>query len=225
MIPRADVERVARALPFLSKLDGPLLQDFASEASLATIPAGRELMAEGDRVQAVPLLMSGEIRVYRIGESGREITLYRFGQGECCVLTADAIVGRRGFPARARVEEEVELVSIPGPVFEAWLARSPAWRQFVFDAMARRVTSLVDTVDDVAFGRMDTRVSSLLLARLAGGKSSIRLTHQDIADELGSSREVVSRILEDLQARSLVRLFRGGLEVLQPEMLRRSTVS
>jgi CRP/FNR family transcriptional regulator len=225
LIPRADVVRVARALPFLSKLEGGLLQEFATEASLTRIPAGRELMAEGDRVQAVPLLMSGEIRVYRIGESGREITLYRFGQGECCVLTADAIVGRRGFPARARVEDEVEAVFVPGAVFEAWLAQSPAWRQFVFDAMARRLTSLVDTVDDVAFGRMDTRVSSLLLARSTRHEASVRITHQEIADELGSSREVVSRILEDLQARGLVRLFRGGLEVLQRELLRNSTVS
>jgi CRP/FNR family transcriptional regulator len=189
------------------------------------IPAGRDVMAEGDRAQAVPILMSGEIRVFRVGESGREITLYRFGQGECCVLTADSILCHRLFPARARVEEEVEVAFVPAAVFEDWLARSPVWRQFVFEAMARRLTTLMDTLDDVAFRRMDTRVSSLLLERSKSGGPSIRTTHQEIADELGSSREVVSRILEDLQGRGLIRLYRGGLEVVEPQRLQSSTAS
>ena len=225
MIPRADVERVAAALPFLTRIEKDLVQDFARQATLARIPAGRDVMAEGDRAQAIPILMSGEIRVFRIGESGREITLYRFGQGECCVLTADSILGNRSFPAHARVEEEVEVAFVPAPVFEGWLARSSIWRQFVFDAMAKRLTSLMDTLDQVAFRRMDTRVSALILERSGRGESSIRITHQEIADELGSSREVVSRILEDLQGRGLIRLFRGGVEVVERQLLQTSTLS
>lgn len=225
MIPLADVGRVAARIPFLMKVEKDLVQDFARQATLVRIAAGRDVMAEGDRAQAVPLLMSGEIRVFRIGDSGREITLYRFGQGECCVLTADSILGHRSFPARARVEEEVEVAFVPAAAFEDWLARSPVWRQFVFDAMTRRLTSLMDTLDDVAFRRMDTRVSSFLLDRSKVGGSSIRITHQAIADELGSSREVVSRILEDLQGRGLVRLFRGGVEVLKRQLLQGSTLS
>ena len=223
MISPGDVRRVAAALPFLTNVERELVQDFATQVTLATIPAGRDVMAEGDRVQAIPILMSGEIRVFRIGESGREITLYRFGQGECCVLTADSILGNRSFPARARVEAEVEVAFVPAAVFEAWLARSAAWRQFVFDAMARRLTSLMDTLEAVAFRRMDTRVSSLLLDKLTAGERSIRITHQDIADELGSSREVVSRILEDLEGRGLIRLFRGGVEVVERRLLQSST--
>jgi CRP/FNR family transcriptional regulator len=224
MIPPDAVERVAAALPFLRKVEKSLLGDFAEHVTIAQMPAGLDVMAEGDRAQAVPILMSGEIRVFRTGDSGREITLYRFRQGECCVLSADAILGRRLFPARARVEEETEAAMVPGAVFEDWLARSPAWRQYVFEAMARRLTLLMNTLDEVAFGRMDTRVSSLLLER-SRGTSTIRATHQEIADELGSSREVVSRILEDLQSRGLVRLFRGGLEVTDRQLLRSSTVS
>ena len=225
MITSADVERVARALPFLTRLEPDLVRDFAKQATLARIPAGRDVMAEGDRVQAVPILMSGEIRVFRVGESGREITLYRFGRGECCVLTADSILGNHAFPAQARVEAEVEVAFVPAPVFAAWLARSQAWTQFVFDAMTRRLTSLMDTLDDVAFRRMDTRVSSLLLERSTSGARSVQITHQAIADELGSSREVVSRILEDLQGRGLIRLFRGGVEVVEPQLLQSTTLS
>jgi CRP/FNR family transcriptional regulator len=223
MIPPAAVKRVADALPFLTKVEQSVLQDFAKRASLATLPAGLDIMAEGDRAQAVPILMSGEIRVFRIGDSGREITLYRFRRGECCVLSADAILGHHSFPARARVEEEAEVAFIPAAVFEEWLASSPIWRQFVFDAMARRLTSLMDTVDDVAFRRMDTRVASLLLEKSRSSGPSIRATHQEIADELGSSREVVSRILEDLQSRGLIRLFRGGVEVVELRLLHSTT--
>jgi len=225
LIPLADVERVAAALPFLTKVEKDLLQDFARQVTLVRISAGRDVMAEGDRAQAVPIILSGEIRVFRIGESGREITLYRFGRGECCVLTADSILGHRLFPAHARIEEEVEVAFVPAAAFEDWLARSPVWRQFVFNAMTRRLTSLMDTLDDVAFRRMDTRVSTLLLERSGRGEARIRITHQEIADELGSSREVVSRILEDLQGRGLIRLFRGGMEVVERHLLQRSTLS
>jgi CRP/FNR family transcriptional regulator len=225
LIPIGDVERVAAALPFLQRIEKDLVQDFARQVTLARIPAGRDLMAEGDRAQAVPIVLSGEIRVFRIGESGREITIYRFRQGECCVLSADAILGHKAFPAQARVEEEVEVAFVPATVFEHWLAQSPIWRQFVFDAMARRLTSLMDTLDDVAFRRMDTRVSALLLERAGGREASVRITHQEIADELGSSREVVSRILEDLQGRVLVCLFRGGVEVKKPLLMQTSTAS
>lgn len=222
MIPVADVERVAAALAFLQQVEPDLLRDFARQASLHRLEAGRDIMAEGDRAQAVPIVLSGEIRVFQIGETGREITIYRFRQGECCVLSAGAILGRTAFPAHARVEDDVEVVFVPAPVFEDWLGRSPVWRQFVFGAMARRLTSLMDTLDEVAFQRMDIRVSALLLERAGNQETSIRITHQEIVDELGSSREVVSRILEDLQGRGFVRLFRGGIEVLKPLLLQTS---
>jgi CRP/FNR family transcriptional regulator len=224
MIPPAAVERVADALPFLTKVERSVLEDFATKATLATLPAGLDIMAEGERAQAVPILISGEIRVFRTGESGREITLYRFGRGQCCVLSADAILGHHAFPARARVEEASEVALVPAGVFEDWLARSPVWRQFVFEAMAKRLTSLMETLDAVAFKRLDTRVSSLLLERSQAGGNSIRITHQEIADELGSSREVVSRILEDLQSRGLIRLLRGEVEVIERQLLQSSTL-
>lgn len=205
-------------------VEGELGQEFARQVTLASIPAGRDLMAEGDRAEAVPLVISGQIRVFRIGESGREITLYRLGRSECCVLSADSILGHRLFPACAQVEEEAEVAFIPASVFDSWLARSPAWRQFVFGAMSRRLMSLIDTLDGVAFRRMDGRVASLLLERSRQESPRVRTTHQEIADELGSSREVVSRILEDFQARGQLRLSRGIVEILEPDLLANSAV-
>ena len=218
MIASQDRETISASIPLLQALSTPLREDFFQRANLARIPAGRDVMVEGDRVEAIPLLLSGTIRVYRIGESGREITLYRFSRGECCVLTADSILGKKLFPACAQVEEEVEVVFIPAAAFDDWLGRSPEWRAFVFEAMSRRLLSLIDTLDEVAFGRMDARVASLLL-RVAGEAVLARMTHQDIADELGSSREVISRILEDFQSRGLLRLSRGAVELLDAEAL------
>jgi CRP/FNR family transcriptional regulator len=193
-------------------------------ASLARFEAGRDLMAAGDRVEAVPVIISGTIRVFWIGESGREITLYRFGPGECCVLSADSILGNRLFPARAQVAETVEVAFIPAPVFNALLARSAEWRARVFGAMSQRLLSLMDTLDAVAFGHMDTRVASLLLQRAGHQPALLRITHQQIADELGSAREVISRVLEDLRARGVLKLARGSIEVIHPEALESSIV-
>lgn len=218
MIEQRDQQRVFAAFPFLATLGEALRDEFFQQATLAMIPSGRDVMTEGDRIDAVPLLLSGTIRVYRIGESGREITVYRFGEGEGCVLTADSILGNKLFPACAQVEDEVEVAFVPAAAFNDWLARSPAWREFVFQAMSRRLLSLLDTLDEVAFGRMDARVASLLL-RLAGEATTIRITHQEIADELGSSREVISRILEDFQSRGLISLSRGSLEIVEPRSL------
>jgi CRP/FNR family transcriptional regulator len=222
VILQTDLDRVQSALPFLARLESDLRQEFVRDATLSRIPVGKDVLVEGDRVEGVPLLISGEIRVYRIGESGREITLYRFGQGECCVLSADSILGNRLFPACARAEEEVEVVFIPARVFDSWLGRSSAWRRFVFEAMAKRLLSLMDTLDAVAFSRMDARVATLLGERSGERKTTIRITHQEIADELGSSREVISRILEGIQARGQIRLTRGTVEILAPESLSKS---
>ncbi|HEU0073453.1 MAG TPA: Crp/Fnr family transcriptional regulator [Dehalococcoidia bacterium] len=218
MIEASDQQRVSDTFPFLATLGEVLRQEFFQKATLARLPSGRDVMAEGDRIEAIPLVLSGTIRVYRIGETGREITIYRFERGECCVLSADSILGNKLFPACAQVEDEVEVAFIPAAAFDDWLARSPAWREFVFQAMSRRLLSLLDTLDDVAFGRMDARVASLLLRR-AGDPGTIQITHQEIADELGSSREVISRILEDFQSRGLIRLSRGSVRVAEPQSL------
>ena len=219
MIEKSDGVRVKAALPLGRLLGEDHADQFLRQASLARIPAGRDVMAEGDRVEAIPLVLSGSIRVLKIGESGREITLYRFSRGECCVLTADSILGDHLFPASAQIEEEAEVAFVPKAAFDAWLASSAPWRRFVFEAMSRRLLSLMETLDQVAFGRMDSRVAALLLQRSDGQASTLKVTHQEIADELGSSREVISRILEDLQSRRLISLSRGAVRVVEPGSL------
>lgn len=219
MLTPAEFDRLTHALPFLGRAEADHLRDFKQVAFSVRIPAGKDVFVEGDAANAIALLLSGVVRVYKIGETGREITLYRFGQGESCILTANAILSRQTFPAIATVEHEAEAVMIPAEKFRLWVKRWDAWRDFVFELLSQRLASVLTLVDEVAFQRMDARVAHLLLQREVGGEV-IAITHQEIAAELGSSREVISRILEDFAERGLVRTARGTVEVVDNEKLR-----
>ena len=205
--------RIQRDLPFLLHADPQMARDFQSQAFFARIPAGKDVFVEGDQADAIALLISGVVRVYKIGETGREITLYRFGLGESCILTANAILSRKSFPAIATVEKEAEAVMIPAEVFRDWVRRHDLWRAFVFDLLSDRLSTVMAVVDEVVFQRMDRRVAAWLLKR-AARENPIRTTHQEIAADLGSSREVISRILEDFSQRSWVEVGRGTVAIL-----------
>jgi CRP/FNR family transcriptional regulator len=218
MISPEQIDRVVSRLPVLQQAGPELLREFVETAFLARIPAGRDIFVEGDRVQSIALLISGVVRVYKIGETGREITLYRFGLGESCILTANAILSYQSFPAIATVERDAEAVMVPADVFRDWVGRFDLWRRFVFDLLALRLATVLAVVDEVAFRRMDARVSELLLRRSQAGHP-LRITHQEIAAELGSSREVISRILEDFADRRLIRTGRGTIEIVDAQGL------
>ncbi len=223
MISQAELQRIVRALPVLQSADPVWTREFTQAAYLARIPAGRDVFTEGDSADAIALLLSGVVRVYKIGDTGREITLYRFGLGESCILTANAILNRQSFPAIATVEEEAEAVMIPAGDFRDWVHRYEPWRVFVFDLLSQRLASVMAIVDEVVFRRVDVRIASLLLRR-GRMQNPVRITHQEVAAEIGSSREVVSRILEGFSAENLIRPARGALEILDFEGLQaRST--
>jgi CRP/FNR family transcriptional regulator len=213
MIDQGQYERIARTLPLLRSADPELVREFEQAAHYAHIPVGRDVFAEGDQVDAIALLISGVVRVYTIGETGREITLYRFGTGESCILTANAILSQQSFPAIATVEREAEAVMIPAGTFRDWVRRHDLWREFVFDLLSQRLASVMAIVEEVAFQRMDTRLAAFLVER-SRSQNPVLMTHQEIAAELGSSREVISRILEDFAGRGLIRTARGAIEIL-----------
>jgi CRP/FNR family transcriptional regulator, anaerobic regulatory protein len=220
MISDSDFKRIAVALPVLRHQDSALDREFRQKAFLARIPAGREVFAEGDRPGGVALLLSGVVRVYKIGDTGREITLYRFGHGESCILTASTVLNRQSFPAFAVVEEEAEAVMVPADDFRDWVHRHEPWRSFVFDLLSQRLSSVIELIDEVTFRRMDARIAAFLIER-AGWQNPVPITHQAIASELGSSREVVSRILEGFAAQGMIRPSRGSIEVSDFEALRK----
>jgi CRP/FNR family transcriptional regulator len=220
MIKNEEFERVSQALPFLQDAGPRMVREFMANAYFARLPARHDVFAEGDGADAIALLLSGRVRVYKIGENGREITLYRFGPGESCVLTANAILSRQSFPALATVETAVEAIMIPADVFRDWIDRFDPWRSFFFDLLAQRLATMLAVVDEVTFRRLDVRLAALLLQR-GDLQNPIAVTHQKLASELGSSREVISRLLADFADDGLIKMMRGEIEIMDRDGLSR----
>jgi CRP/FNR family transcriptional regulator len=218
VINQEQYSRIARVLSVLQQADPQLVREFQQSAFFARIPSGRDVFVEGDRADAIALLISGVVRVYKIGETGREITLYRFGHGESCILTANAILSQQSFPAIATVEQEAEAVMIPAEAFRDWVRRYDLWREYVFDLFSQRLSLVMAVVDEVVFRRMDTRLAAFLLNR-SRLQNPLRITHQEIAAELGSSREVISRLIEDFGSEGIVNAGRGTIEILDFDSL------
>lgn len=218
MLTEEQVSRIVNILPILQQADANAVQEFQRIAYYARIPTGKDIFAQGDQVGAIALLISGVVRVYKISDTGREITLYRFGTGESCILTANAILNNQLFSALATVEEEAEAIMIPADHFRNWINQTEIWRVFVFDLLSQRLSSVMEIVEEVAFGRMDVRVATLLLDH-SKSQNPIVITHHEIATELGSSREVISRILGSLAKSGMIQLSRGTIDVLDHESL------
>ena len=172
-------------------------------------------MKRGDQVfgpMNVPdslfFLYEGRIRVSQSSESGREIVLYRVDAGESCVLTTACMLAEEAYNAEGIAETDVTAIVLPKPAFDRLAAEEDAFRNFVFAAYSRRLIDLLRVVDDVAFGRIDVRLAGRLLT-LGQGLKEIRTTHQALASELGTAREVISRVLNDFHKRDLIAQSRG----------------
>jgi len=154
------------------------------------------------------LLLEGAVRVQQLSEKGREIVLYRVRAGESCVLTTACLLAFEDYSAQGIAETDVEAVAIPLQTFDQLVSQSSQFRQFVFTAYSRRITELFHIIEDVAFQRIDIRLAEKLL-ELSAGDAQIRITHQQLAAELGTAREVISRQLSEFQRRHWVEQARG----------------
>ncbi len=195
--------------------------EFEKYALRKKVEKGEILSVEGGSCGYIPLVERGIIRVFKIGSSGREVTLYRIGPGESCILTVSCALTNKEFPAVAKVEKEGEIFLIPSQIFKDWLERFAFWKRYVFELLSKRLLSILEKLDDISFRRMDGRVAEFLLNHLPENKRIVRVTHQEIARELGSSREVISRILKELEKERVITLHRGKIEILNPAALRR----
>lgn len=218
-MPTLTLAELETYFPFLQNADALVRQQAQAQAVRIELPADTHICWEGDSCQNLALLLRGTVRVYKIGETGREITLYRLERSESCVLTASCILSQRPFPALAITETPVQAILIPAPILRQWVAQFDGWRSYIFDLMAHRLAAVITTVEEVAFGRMDVRLARFL-AETAPASTSLHLTHQEIASELGTAREVISRILKDFEKEGLIGLARGQINLLDRDGLR-----
>lgn len=204
-----ELTNLLQMFPFLNDADQEFRGQMEKHFSIVKVPKGNCLFLEGDECHNFPLILAGLIRVYKLGESGKEITLYRLGPGDGCIMTASCILSRTAFPAIATVEELLETAILPSTVFREWMRRYEVWRNYVFGLVANNLSAIMATLEEVAFQRMDVRIAEFLMKRAKDSNNGIEITHQDIAMELGTSREVVSRILKHFEYEKLITLQRG----------------
>lgn len=180
---------------------------------------GAQVFGPANVPDSLFFLYDGRIRVSQSSDSGREITLYRVDAGESCVLTTACMLAEEAYNAEGVAETEITAVVLPKPAFDRLVAEEEAFRKFVFAAYSKRLIDLLRVVDDVAFGHMDVRLAERLLA-LAGDLKEIPATHQQLASELGTAREVVSRVLSDFQKREMIAQSRGRIALIDKNALR-----
>lgn len=195
---------------------------FIQQVSVARIPQGQFVCWEGDVCGQLAIVLSGTVRVFKTGENGREITLYRIEKNDSCVLTASCILSQSAFPAQAIVEEDVRAVLIPANTLKSWVKHYDIWRNYVFSLMSKRLAAVISTVEEIAFGRVDQRICNFLLTQTLGD-NRLHITHQEIAFELGSAREVVSRILKDYEKKNIIQLSRGLVTITDRKALQEQT--
>ncbi len=203
--------------PALAALEPPV-RDQLHLARPAALPADARVFGPGDPCRNYILVLSGSVRVQMLAENGREIVLFRIGPGETCILTTAGLLAGDAYAAEAMTESAVEAVMLPAPVFHDLLARSAPFRDFVFRAFGTRFGELMMLIQEIAFQRIDVRLARHLLDRAEGG--TVAATHQALAVELGTAREVVSRQLKEFERRGLVALDRGLVRLVRAPALR-----
>ncbi len=203
--------------PGLANLPSALVAEVERHAVPMHAPAGSVLFDAGLACQALPLVLEGDIRVSKRAENGREIRLYGVHPGELCIVTVSCLLGGNAYPATGIAETEVSALALPRPLFMTLTAQHAPFRDAVFGLFSERLTGLMTLVEEVAFHKLDQRLAAWLAARAP----TILASHQDIAQELGSVREIVSRLLKQFEEQQFVQLGRERIEVLAPLSLKR----
>lgn len=206
--------------PALARLEPESRARLRRAARPVTAPPGTTLFHVGDACERYVMVIAGSIRVWMVAENGREVVLYRVGPGETCILTTACLMAGEDYGAEAVAETEVRAVTLSVAAFDELATSSPVFRRFVFASYGTRLADLMLLIQEVAFRRVDVRLARFLLDH-RGEEGQLATTHQNLAVELGTAREVVSRQLKEFERRGIVALSRGGLRVVDDDRLRR----
>ena len=206
----------------LAQLPADIRKTLVEQSTVVALPRGAAVFGAGNIPDNLLLLLDGTVRVSQMSEGGREIVLYRVEAGQSCVLTTACLLAHEAYAAEGIAETDVRAVAIPKATFDRLTMDSPRFRDFVFAAYARRITDLFRVIDEVAFGKIDMRLADRLL-QMAPQAGPLRITHQQLATELGTAREVVSRQLSEFQRRGLIHQSRGAVEITDRPALARIT--
>ena len=192
-----------------------LLEEIASIGIQKNIRQGTMIMDIGEPISSMPLLLKGAIKVLREDDQGDELLLYFLEKGDTCAMTFSCCLGKHKSEIRAVAESDTELLLLPVEKMEVWMAKYRTWRQFILDSYHTRMLELLETVDALAFMRMDERLLKHLQDKAkVNHNESIQTTHQDIAFDLNTSRVVISRLLKKLENEGKIEMQRNQIKVI-----------
>lgn len=220
MLNQDEIKQVDYLFPVMAGLPGNIREKIFQTGQVIKLPQGQMLMQQNQQCRYIPLVLSGILRVYKVSAGGREITLFRTGPGDTCLVSIACQLRDEDFPALAEVEEEATLLMLSTSVYHECLDGQLAWKDFLVSTLYGHLLTSMDILEAVAFDRTDKRLIAWLLEKSGGRTTVIKTTHEAVAVELGTAREVVSRLLGDLRERGIVNLGRGRIEVKNPSALR-----
>lgn len=195
------------------KLFGAILEEeVRTNSLLKNLPAETVLVQSNSYIRAIPVVLSGSIRVMRQDDDGREILLYYIKPGESCIMSFLAGIHDDTSKVRAIVEEDAEVLMVPVAKASEWIKVYPEWADFIFKLYHKRFEELLSVINAVAFQKLDLRIVELLKKKAVIYQSEeINITHQQLAEELGTTREVISRLLKQMEKQNMIGLFRNKI--------------
>lgn len=201
---------------FSNIFEKKLMEELRTEGTYLSLKQDEVLLNVGDTIRQIPLVLSGTVKVSRIDEAGNEILLYYVAPQESCAMTFTCCMEHTSSEIKATAEEDVELLSIPIQKLESWMRTYPSWNSFVMRTIKARFNELLHTIDEIAFYKLDERLLSYLKEKSELAESKVlNLSHQEIATDLASSREVISRLLKRLENEKKVILYRNQIKLLR----------
>ena len=208
-------EKLLRLYPILTKLEADHLNFTLENLKMVRYKSGQTMWTEAEKMQAHPFVLDGFGRVFKLAPNGRELHLYSVGPGDSCVLATGSMVNDSTLNARAICDRDYELMGLPLPAFKDLVEKSKVFRDYVMSDLSLHLTQLTDMVTAIVFQKLDQRLAASLVSKI----NPILTTHQALADELGSVREIVSRLLKNFADRGWIELQRGQINVLNPQNL------
>jgi CRP/FNR family transcriptional regulator, anaerobic regulatory protein len=204
------VDIIRKRFPFFEK---GLIDEISNEGEWVSVEPGDELISEGKYIRSFPIVLEGLIKVCRKDEEGREVLLYYLDPGQVCAMALTCCIGRMQSNIIAYADEDSEIIRFPVECLDRWMVKYTTWKEYVMHAYRNRFDELLTTIDGIAFKKMDERLEKFFIDRYkANGETIFIGTHQDIANSLTSSREVISRLLKQLEKSGKIILKRNNID-------------
>lgn len=201
-------------IPFFSSAKNDLEKEFEKHAVSHFFKKEVFLTLEGDNCNYFPIIKSGIVRVYKVGSQGQEITLYRIHPGESCILTISCLLAKNKFPAFAVVEKDCEILLVSAEKLREWMKKYDLWSDYIYNYLSEVLVNVLQIVENISFKKINVRLLEYLVEQYLQNGNQLFLTHQQIAFDIGTAREVVSRSLKEFESSNLISLSRGKINIL-----------